>query len=218
MTGVLRFLVVFPFLTLRNLKFTIVNSISSLIFDLEAIKPLHVTGAHDSLIPGHARSRGRRDGGEVGGRRDDAWGMHSRCRFGPGMIGRRRCGGNHRRWWRVQHQGLEIWWATSRWSWWERRAGQAVQAELDLRASRSSSIGPVQTVRHTRTKSHKLICPGHAPPVYVILIYICGFVCIRQGRARPHYTKYTDIDDNAVIAYVSAKSRTLADDSFACIP
>ena len=25
-------------------------------------------------------------------------------------------------------------------------------------------------------------------------------VCIRQGRARPHYTKYTDIDDNAVIA------------------
>ena len=108
MTGVLRFLVVFPFLTLRNLKFTIVNSISSLIFDLEAIKPLHVTGAHDSLIPGHARSRGRRDGSEVGGRRDDAWGMHSRCRFGPGMIGRRRCGGNHRRWWRVQHQGLEL--------------------------------------------------------------------------------------------------------------
>ncbi len=25
-------------------------------------------------------------------------GMHNRCRFGPGMIGRRRCGGNHRRW------------------------------------------------------------------------------------------------------------------------
>jgi len=43
-------------------------------------------------------------------------------------------------------------------------------------------------------------------------------VCIRQGRGRPHFTKYTDIDDNAVIAYVSAKSRTLADDSFACRP
>ena len=66
-----------------NNKFRIL-SISSLIFDLEAIKPLHVTGAHDSLIPGHARSRGRRDGSEVGGRRDDAWGMHSRCRLGCG--------------------------------------------------------------------------------------------------------------------------------------
>ena len=49
-------------------------------------------------------------------------------------------------------------------------------------------------------------------------LHLWVIVCIRQGRARPHYTKYTDIDDNAVIAYVSAKSRTLADDSFACIP
>jgi hypothetical protein len=40
----------------------------------------------------------------------------------------------------------------------------SVQAELDLRTSRSSSIGPVQTVRHTHTKSHKLICPGHGAP------------------------------------------------------
>ena len=30
-------------------------------------------------------------------------------------------------------------------------------------------------------------------------------VCIRQGRGRPHYTKYTDIDDNAVIAVKKAE-------------
>ena len=78
------------------------------------------------------------------------------------------------------------------------------------------SIGPVQTVRHTHTKKHKLICPGHgAPSLWHTHIHLWVIVCIRQGRGRPHYGNTQDIDDNAVIAYISAKSRTLADDSFA---
>ena len=41
---------------------------------------------------------------------------------------------------------------------------------------------------------------GSRPPVYGILIYICGNCLYTSGRGRPHYTKYTDIEDNAVIA------------------
>jgi hypothetical protein len=41
---------------------------------------------------------------------------------------------------------------------------------------------------------------GSRPPVYGILIYICGNCLYTSGRGRPHYAKYTDIEDNAVIA------------------
>ncbi len=42
----------------------------------------------------------------------------------------------------------------------------------------------------------------------------CVIVCIRQGRARPHYTKYTDIDDNAVIAVKKAEMARADNHSF----
>ena len=61
----------------------------------------------------------------------------------------------------------------------------SVQAELDLRTSRSSSIGPVQTVRHTRTKSHKLMFPGHGALSLCILIYICGN-CLHTSGDQSH--------------------------------
>ncbi len=41
---------------------------------------------------------------------------------------------------------------------------------------------------------------GSRPPVYGILIYICGNCLYTSGRGRAHYAKYTDIDNNAVIA------------------
>ena len=46
----------------------------------------------------------------------------------------------------------------------------------------------------------------------VVIVYI------RQGMGRLIIKNTRDIDDNAVIAYISARSRTLADDSFACRP